>query len=52
MIKLQFLVLYILNKMGFTTNLSNIKCAFPSLTLANYEHSPTKQYKDVETKKL
>ena len=47
MIKFQFLVLDIINKMGLTTNLSNIKCAFPSLTLANYEHSPTKQYKNV-----
>ena len=47
MIKLQFLVLYILNKMGLTTNLSNLTCAFSSFSLANYEHSPSKQYKNV-----
>ena len=47
MIKLQFLVLYILNKMGLTTNLSNLTSAFLSLSLTNYQHSPTKQYKNV-----
>ena len=52
MIKFQFLVRCILNKMGLTTNLSNLTFAFSSFSLSNYEHSPTKQYKDVETKDL
>ena len=42
MIKFQFLVRCILNKMGLTTNLSNLTFAFSSFSLSNYEHSRTK----------